>query len=183
MLDKLKTALVLVVIGAISGFLIYQTNELTKDTIAESRYNQELDFYRGIFDLDETISFEPTFKDLENGMEEITLTNLDTNEIIGYVYKGSETNNYGDITVLVGILSDGEIADVVISKSTNTPTYVKAVKDDDLPYFSEKASDTMTAEKINTDVDSGATYTFGSVQKFVLLATEYYNTERGELND
>lgn len=178
MLDKLKTALVLVIIGAISGFLIYGTNELTADTIKENRYNQELDFYRDIFDLEEDVVFVPSSVDLDNGMIEVTLTNSDTDEVIGYVYKGSETNNYGDITVLVGITTEGSIKDVVISQSTNTPTFVKKIKDGYLPNFSGQSTDDVTL-----DERTGASFTYGSVSKFVTLASEYYTAERGVVSE
>lgn len=177
MLDKLKVAFVLVIIGAISGFVIYGTNELTADTIAENRYTQELDFYREIFTLDMEEEITATEISLDNGMSEVEITDSE-GVIVGYVYKGSETNNYGDITVLVGIKLDGTIADVIISQSTNTPTFVKKIKDGYLDNFTgQEASD------VTFDVRTGASYTYGSVSKFVDLGSSYFNSERGVDND
>ncbi len=182
MLDKLKVALVLVVIGAISGFLIYYTNEVTYEKIAEARAQQELDFYKDIFELEETVELDKEMidansVDLDNGMTEVPVYDVDGN-LIGYVYKGSETNNYGDITVLVGISLDGKIQDVVISQSTNTPTFVKKIKDSYLGNFKDQ-----DASDVTLDERTGASYTYGSVSKFVTLGTEYYATERGATND
>jgi electron transport complex protein RnfG len=177
MLDKLKVAFVLVVIGAISGFLIYGTNELTADTISENRYNQELDFYREIFELTSDFVFTVESTQLENGLTEVVL--LDSNqETIGYVYKGSDTNNYGDITVLVGITLEGNIKNVVISQATNTPTFVKKIKDKYLPNFVGQDVDS-----VNYDQRTGATHTYNSVSEVVELATTYFASERGVSND
>ena len=52
MMDKLKTALVLLIIGAVSGLLIYGTNELTKDGIIAIRQEREQSYYMDIFSLD-----------------------------------------------------------------------------------------------------------------------------------
>lgn len=179
MLDKLKTAMVLVIIGAISGFLIYGTNELTNETILSARAEQELDFYRDIFDLDSDATFkqELTETTLDNGLIEVVIE-LENGDVIGYVYKGSETNNYGDITVLVGITLDGVVKDVVISQSTNTPTFVKKIKDDYLPKFAGQ-----DADDIVFDVRTGASFTYGSVSKFVEQSTTYFANERGVDND
>jgi electron transport complex protein RnfG len=177
MLDKFKVALVLVIIGAISGFLIYGTNELTHETIAEKRADQELDFYKDIFDIDleETITTSEVV--IDNGMIEVEIIN-NVSETVGYVYKGSETNNYGDITVLVGIKLDGTIANVVISQSTNTPTFVKKIKDKFLPKLAGQE-----ASELVLDTRTGASFTYGSVSKFVETGTTYFVTERGVNND
>ena len=52
MLDKLKTALVLVVIGALSGIIIFGVNEATAQDIIDNREERELDYFKEIFDLD-----------------------------------------------------------------------------------------------------------------------------------
>ena len=40
--------------------------------------------------------------------EEITVSDF-SGTVLGYIYKSTETNNYGDIIVLVGIAVDGTI--------------------------------------------------------------------------
>lgn len=184
MLDKLKVALVLVIIGAISGFLIYYTNEQTYQTIADKREAQELDFYKDIFGIEltevitiENVDFVLNIEEEDVAMTEITVFNSNE-EVVGYVYKGSETNNYGDITVLMGISLDGTIADVVISQSTNTPTFVKKIKDKFLPNFAGQE-----ASELILDARTGASFTYGSVSKFTTTGTTYFVTERGVNND
>jgi electron transport complex protein RnfG len=173
MLGKFKTALVLVIIGAISGFLIWGTNELTNEDIALNRELREQGYYKDIFGLEETfeISFEKN--NISESLEEIVLKDIE-NSIIGYIYKGADKNNYGDIIVLVGVTGEGKISNVLISSSTNTPTYVKGVKDDQLSPFVDQFADS-----VEYDAKTSATFTYGSVTKIVGEATDYYLANRG----
>ncbi len=174
MMDKLKTALVLLIIGAISGLLIYGTNEITKDGIIEIRADREQTYYMDIFALDENANI--TFDKLELGdglEEEVTIYDKDGN-LLGYIYKGTDKNNYGEVTVLVGIKTNGEIASVVISSTTNTATFVKNIETNYLSPFAGQ-----NTENITFDAKTGATYTYGSVSKIVTLASEYFIQNRG----
>jgi electron transport complex protein RnfG len=174
MLDKLKVAIVLVVIAAVSGFLIYQTNELTYEGIAANKLEKERGFYREIFGLEDDADITATVLDIDGDLkEEIVIEDADGN-VIGYIYKGEETNNYGDITILVGVKVNGDISNVIISSSTNTPIYVKKIKDDFLEPFMSYSTDDVVY-----DSSTGASYTYGSVEKFVGAAADYFNTNRG----
>jgi electron transport complex protein RnfG len=179
MLDKLRIAIVLVVIGAISGFTIYSVNLLTKDTIAENIIEKERGFYKELFYLDDDveITYEANDLDSENVTQEIVLYDS-LGEVIGYIYKGVDQNNYGEVTVLIGISIDGEISNVVISSTTNTPTFVKVIKND---YLSPFAS--QNVDQITVDSSTGATYTYTSVTKIVQNAADYFLENRGELHD
>jgi len=178
MMNKLKTALVLAIIGIVSGALIFGTNELTEDGIIEIRAERERAYYKEIFGLDETD--EITFTTLEltgDLVEEVTIFDATGNEL-GYIYKGEETNTYGSITVLIGVRLDGTIASVVISNTTNTPIFVKRIENDYLsPFAGQDTSD------VTFDAQTGASYTYGSVEKFVDLAAQYYQVNRGGDND
>ena len=177
MLDKLKIAIVLVIIGAISGFAIWGTNELTYEGIETNRLEKERGFYREIFQLDDDAVITTTSIDLEgNLVEEITILDSD-GVVVGYIYKGTETNKYGDITVLVGIKVNGDISNVVISNSTNTPIYVKKIKDDYLEPFMN-----FSANHVEYDAFTGASYTYGSVTNIVKASVYYFNSNRGEGN-
>lgn len=175
MLDKMKTTIVLVIIAAISGALIFAANELTKDTIIENRIIREENLYKEIFglDSDDIISYEKLTLDGDLA-EEVTVKDSDGN-IIGYVYKGDEKNNYGDIIVLIGVNLEGNIADVKISETTNTPNFVKKIKDDYLSPFA--GQDTFNVE---FDDKTGATFTYGSVSKFVEAAALYFQNRGDE---
>ncbi|MCF7925714.1 MAG: hypothetical protein K9L26_04195 [Candidatus Izimaplasma sp.] len=159
MLDKLKTALVLVIIGAFSGFLIWGVNALTEPTIDANALKREQALYLDIFDIDQTITTETVVLD-GTLVKEVTILNAN-NETIGVVYQGLDTNNYGDVTVLVGV-KDGVIQKVVIQSTTNTVTFVKTIENDYLQHFANQSIDTVTY-----DSKTGATYTYTSVSKIV----------------
>lgn len=173
MVSKLKTALVLVIIGAVSGFLIWGTNELSKEGILENREIREQGYYKEIFSLDDNdeISFTKTDND---GLEEVILLDSE-DDIIGYIYKMSDTNAYGGIVILVGIDTTGVIKNVIISSSTNTPTYVKGVKDNNLSGLTNQE-----VTDVEFDATTSATFTYGSVKKVVNSAVEFYTQNRGD---
>lgn len=175
MLDKLKIAVVLLLIGAVSGFLIFTTNDLTKDGIAEKRRLQEIGYYLEIYNLEEGTNIGFSEHELDGVLtSEIEITD-ESGALLGYIYKGEETNNYGTITVLVGVNLDGTIAKVVIASSTNTPTFVKKIENNYLdPFVAQPTSDVQYDER------TGASYTYGSVSKFVREASSYYQANRGD---
>ncbi len=174
MLDKLKVAVVLLVIGAVSGFLIWGTNELTFDGIMDNREAREQSFYKEIFGLEDEFKITFTKSDVTDLLEEVVL--LDSNdEVIGYIYKSTDNNSYGEVVVLVGVNLDGTISNVIISSTTNTPTYVKGITDDFLsPFVGQEAND------VQFDSSTGASFTYGSVKKLVERSVEYYNENRGD---
>ena len=174
MVSKLKTALVLVIIGAVSGFLIWGTNELSLEGIAGNREIREQGYYKEIFNLDDDFVITFTKETLDSGLEEVEL--LDANsDVIGYIYKMTDVNAYGNIVILVGIDTEGVIKNVIISSSTNTPTYVKSVKDNNLIGLTNQ-----NATDVDYDDITSATFTYGSVKKVVDASVEYYLTNRGD---
>lgn len=179
MLDKIKIAIVLVVIGAISGLTIYSVNLLTEDKIELNMIEKEQGYYKELFYLDEDaeIRFETNDFDDQAIAQEIVLFDAD-DQIIGYIYKGTDKNNYGEVIVLLGITPDGQISNVVISSTTNTPTFVKVIKNVYLSPFQSQDVDNITV-----DGNTGATYTYSSVVEIVENASSYFLENRGELND
>lgn len=174
MLGKLKTALVLVIVGALSGFLIWGTNELTNEDILLNRELREQAYYKDIFGLDESIEITYNAEIISDLLEEIIIYDVDNN-VLGYIYKGTDKNNYGDIVILVGITIDDEVSNVVISSSTNTVLYIKNIKDNYLdPFVGQDTAD------VEYDSSTGASFTYGSVKKVVKAASSYYLENRGD---
>ena len=175
MWDKLKIALVLVIIGALSGIIIYGVNELTETTIAKNKIDREISYYKDLFNLadEATITFDTI--DLDNDLDQEIIVYDSNGDIIGYIYKATDENNYGEITVLVGITIDGVISNAVISSTTNTPTFVQTIKSKYIDNFSGQ-----DADDILIDDHTGATYTYTSVVDIINSASEYYLESRGE---
>jgi len=175
MVNKLKTALVLVIIGAISGFLIFGANEITKDGIAANQLAKEQGYYLEIFGMPEDTEITTVSTDLTGDLKEEIIVTDSLGTVLGYIYKADETNNYGDITVLVGIDVVGNISKVIISSTTNTPTFVNKIETNHLhPFVGQSADD------VSYDARTGASYTYGSVSKFVGAAASYYEANRGD---
>ena len=174
MLDKLKKAVVLLIIGSLSGGIIFGVNALTEETISDNAIAKEEGFYKEIFSIDDEVSIEFVKVEVEDGLEEVVVTLKDDGSLVGYIYKYEDKNNYGDITVLVGI-QEGVISNVVISASTNTPNFVKVIEKEYLSPFTDQ-----DVTDVTFDVKTGASYSYGSVEKIVNMATEYYNTNRGD---
>ena len=172
MRDKLMKALVLFVIGVVSGLAIWGANLVTEDTIAFNVLEREKGFYKDIFELDSSVEITFIETELEDGFYEIEIKDAD-DEVIGYVYKGIEKNNYGNITVLVGVI-DGEIQNVIISDSSNTPNFVKKIEKTYLTPFTGQST-----SSVDYDEKTGASFTYGSVSDVVAMSTDYYNAERG----
>jgi len=166
MFDKLKTALVLVVIGGLSGLLIYGVNELTYETIAKNRKEQEELYYKEMFGLssDTVIIYD---EDNPDG-ELLEIFDFENNTI-GFAYKSVDKNQYGDITVLVGIYVDGTIADVVISNTTNTANYVKKITSNYILNFADQNIETYTI-----DSTTGASHTYESVVEAIDSAKDLF---------
>jgi electron transport complex protein RnfG len=179
MLDKLRIALVLFAIGIISGALIFATNSLTEDQIALNERNKEFGYYAEIFGLPAIPKDDEVTKTSLEGIltEEVEVFDAEGN-LVGYIYKGFNQNSYGEVYVLVGIDKDGVIQQVVISSSTNTPNFVTKIKDNYLGNFTDQ-----TADDVTFDAYTGATFTYGSVQKIVDAATAYFVTNRGVTNE
>ena len=177
MFSKLKTALVLVVIGGISGLIIFGVNELTYERIEANLIEQEEAFYKEIFSLeDDALIFAEKIEIDGDLDQEIVIR--DTNEsgaIIGYIYKDATKNNYGDITVLVGINLDGSIANIVIASTNNTPTFVNKIESKYLAGFVDQDITDVTV-----DTFTGASYTYGSVVTTIEFANTYYSENRGD---
>ncbi len=173
MLDKFKTAFVLTLIGALSGVSIYFVNDFTEEFISENIRVKEEGFYKDIFGVSDDVEITFT-KSAIDDLEEVIVYLKDDNSLVGYIYKASDKNNYGDITVLVGV-KDGNLENVVISKTTNTPNFANIIKQDYLQNFTGQSTSDVTF-----DAKTGASYTYGSVEDIVTSAVEYYNAERGD---
>jgi len=176
MLAKLKTALVLVIIGGFSGLAIWATNEATYETIIENARIKEENFYKEIFDLDSDFEIESEKTDTDGLInQEVTIKNKNTQEVIGIIYRGYEKNSYGDMTVLVGIDLDGNISKVIISDTSNTPNYVKKLtkSTDTVPSYIDHFAN-QSYDDFTIDSSTGASYSYGSVSKIVEAATNTY---------
>lgn len=159
MLSKLKTSLVLTVIGLLSGLSIWGINELTAPIIAENQAAEQLGIFIDLFP--EGISIEQ--EDFEDGtINQITTVLNADGDAIGTVLRGTASGYGGVMTVLVGVAPNGEIVDVIIGENSETANIVGGLIDDYLPNLSgQPISD------ISYDAETGATLSYNAVQTVV----------------
>ena len=161
MLDKLKIAVVLLIIGSLSGLLIWGANELTVDRIEENRERARLAVYVDMFpDVDIN---RMAFEDIENSsvIEKITMYDSNGN-LLGYALRGRQTNAFGFVNVVLGVDRNNNIINVVITDTDNTPTYYQPLVSNYFPNF--KSQD---IRNVSYDTSTGATSTYNSVRTII----------------
>lgn len=164
MLAKLKIALTLLVIGSLSGLLIWGTNALTEERIELNREAARYEVYADMFDGVDLTKIESEV--IENSLVEEKLTMYNSSgTLLGYAFRGSANNALGYVNVVVGILANGTIVDVVITETDNTPTYVSGLEKDYLVNLKNQSISELTF-----DSSTGATITYTSVKNIVEAA-------------
>lgn len=168
MLDKLKTAMVLVIIAGLSGLLIYFVNENTYEQIAENARIKEENYYKEIFDIDKDVELSPEKTALEGTINQMVLVKGIDGTVYGTIYRGENKNSFGPVTVLVGVNDDNTIAQVIISGTDNTPNYVKLITKsiDGNPSYMDRFSG-QSLDDVLFDTDAGASFSYGSVRLIV----------------
>ncbi len=182
MFSKLKIALVLVVIGGLSGLIIFGVNELTYKQIKINIEEQEKAYYRDIFNIKDDFNMYLDITELDDDLDqEIVIYEADSSGnkidgvIYGVAYKDITKNNYGDITIIIGVDLSGKIAKVVIGSNNNTPTFVNKIETKYLNGFTNQ-----DINDYSVDTFTGASYTYGSVTNAIRLASDYYLESRGD---
>lgn len=163
MFNKLRIAGTLLIIGIISGLSIWGTHELTKDDIAANRRAAQFEIYVDMFpDMYIPEDIGEITEEIENNIikEKITVEDSSGN-LLGYILKGSETNSQGFIEVIIGVKTNGEIIDVQISSTENTPNYVQ----DLMPYIENFSGQPL--QDVSYDANTGSTVTYNSIQKMI----------------
>ncbi|MFU8786023.1 MAG: FMN-binding protein [Candidatus Izemoplasmataceae bacterium] len=161
MLAKFKTAFVLLIIGMVSGGLIWGTNALTEERIERNRELARLTVYVEMYPtLDPNNIVE---EDIAHSAVTQKLTFYDNNgNLLGYAFRGTDNNAFGYVNVVVGINRSGKIVGVTITETTNTTTYVSGIVNNYLPNFTNQ-----DIANLSYDSSTGATSTYTSVRKIV----------------
>ncbi len=161
MLDKLKIALTLLVVGAIAGAAIVGVYTLTEERIAANREEAQNADLMAIFPDMDISKLEREEMDLNYLVERMTAYDSDGNEL-GTIFRGISSSYGGDNTVLVGVDRDGKIVKVIISQTSDTTNIVRDVIDLLDTQFAGKNFD-----ELSHDAPSGATQSYNSVWRVV----------------
>lgn len=168
-MKKLVIGLKLFGIAALSGALLYFVNGFTKPIIEEVQEQRAIEMYSNIFnDLDtfEVVTVDDTVIDYS------VLIKDSSNNEVGTIYSASMNNDYGSITVLVGISIDGEIVGYEYSFMNQTPTYAAKILTDEFKanFISRTTSDSYD----DVDVKVGATYSATTTKELIKAVVKYH---------
>ncbi len=163
MFNKLRIAGTLLIIGIISGLSIWGTHALTEERIAQNRAAAQYEIYVNMFpDMVIPSDISEITETIENNIIKEKITAEDSSgDVLGYILKGSETNSQGFIEVIIGVETDGEIIDVQISSTENTPNYVQDLK----PYIDDFSGQQL--QDVSYDANTGSTVTYDSIRKMI----------------
>ena len=169
MKDKLIVGIKLFLVAGISGFLLFGVNNLTKDTIKENKRIREEQKYTLIFP--EMATYEKTELDSGNIASSIVIMD-ESGTVIGTIYSASANNDYGSVSVLVGINDENEISKVEYSLLNQTPSYATKVNNPEfLGLFIGNAAG---HDYSDFDVKVGATYSATTTRDLVDEISKYH---------
>jgi len=149
MASKLKTTLVLTVIGLFSSLSIWGVNELTKDIIAQNQAAAELAIYQELYENVAYIVEEPSDDSIVETIIRI-YTSSDTQ--IGTVLRGKSNGYNGEMTVLVAVDMNAKIIQVVVGDNQETPNILGRLVSNHLSNF-----ENLLLRDVTVDVFAGAT--------------------------
>ncbi len=169
MREKIVVAIKLFLVAALSGGLLFLVNNLTEETIIENRIKREEEKYALIFP--EMVSYEKEEVDSGNIASKITIK--DENEIvIGTIYAASAPNDYGSVSILVGIDGEGKVSKVEYSLLNQTPSYASKVNNEG--FLSRFIGNDANYDYTEFDVKVGATYSATTSRDLVAEISEYH---------
>lgn len=166
MKKNFKIAFILMAITLIAALAISGLNMLTSPIIASNDSKKEEETCQKIF-----ASFDGSkssvLLDDENDSNNDNITKLtqakdSSGQVIGYIYKASGSNSYGDIVLLVGLDSTGKLASVKFL--TNGQSFSSEVNKH---VNSEYVEGLDSTDVNNIDTSCGATFGAKLVKKLV----------------
>ncbi len=145
----LVVSLTLGIIAGGSALLIGLTNLLTADKIKENKVKKEENGLKQVFTNEDqtftTVSFDTSFEYIEK----IWQAKDGSDNDIGYIYKTTGKNSYGEVSLLIGFDAEKNFANMVVLE--NTETYGTTLQDNYITPVNEKSKDFSS-------VSCGATY-------------------------
>lgn len=155
---------------AVLGLAIAGGDLLTRDRIAKNKADKEMAGLRSIFGEGALIGESVTIEDADfptlKKYWPVTMA-----EDSGRIYSASDTNAYGDISLLIGVYSDLSLGEIAVLE--NTESYAGALNDDYFePYASAEDKDAAA-----DNVKCGATFGAKMARNMMRSAQEHYARE------
>lgn len=154
------------------GLLIAGADLMTRERIAKNKTEKEL---QGLSKVFEGASFSDPFE-LDGG-EYPTLArywDAEGKDVKGRVYSASDSNSYGNVSLLIGIYDDLSYGTIVVLE--NTESYATTLQENYIDVYNDPSSDQGT---VIDAVRCGATFGAKMVRGMILEAAAHYGETKG----
>lgn len=169
MREKLIVGIKLFLVAALSGGILFLINDLTAGTIEENRIKREEEKYSLIFP--EMDSYEK--EEVKQGSIASSITIKDeTGTVIGTIYAASANNDYGSVSILVGIDGANTVSKVEYSLLNQTPSYASKVNNPE--FLGRFTGNESSHNYADFDVKVGATYSATTTRDLVAEISAYH---------
>ena len=169
MKTRIMVGIKLFLVAALSGYVLFLINSLTKPVIDENRIIREEAKYSIIFpSMDSYEKIEVKEGSLES---RIIIMDVD-GEVVGSIYSASANNDYGSIAILIGIDKDSNISGVEFAMLNQTPSYASKVNNAE--FLNRFIGNSTSASYADFDVKVGATYSATTTRDLVDQVSKYH---------
>lgn len=161
------TSLTLCLIAGASAGIIGLAHYVTSPVLESNNDDATTKLLRQVFGDNSTFSSETT---IENKQYLLSYWTAKVNgSEVGDVFKTSGTNNYGGISMIVGIKTDGSVGKIYLI--TNTESYAT--------YVNLYVDEYNSGERTLDDVQCGATKGATLVKNMAVAAQNFYKERKG----
>ncbi|MCC0783010.1 RnfABCDGE type electron transport complex subunit G [Clostridioides sp. ES-S-0108-01] len=175
----------LLAISAIAALALGATNQVTAPVIEQRNIQANNELRKAV--LPEAKEFKEmdksTYKNLGDNLIAEVYEGLDGSEVVGYTLKAKPSGYGGEVEVMVGISSDGQVTGVDIGNMSETAGLGAKAKDDAFKgQYKGKTAEPLEVAKGSTTADnqilaiSGATITSTAVTTGVNAAIDVFNS-------
>jgi len=169
MKSKIIVGIKLFIVAALSGYILFLINSVTRPVIDKNRIIREEAKYSVIFPSMD--SYEKI--EVKEGLLEARIIIKDVDGVtIGSIYSAGANNDYGSISILIGVDKENNISGVEYTMLNQTPSYASKVSNEEfLNRFIGNATSTSYAD---FDVKVGATYSATTTRDLVDQVSKYH---------
>lgn len=175
MKETIRLAVILLLICVVSAGVLAISNNLTKEQIAKIEMEESLGAIAEIFSTGDDFVYldEGEFQAIQDANPNLIeiLEVYEGGELTGYSIKNKTSGFDGDIVMVTGFSTDGEVVGMRLLEHTETPGLGSRAADE--PYTSLYVG-LPASEELNVDSLSGATVTSNAVLAGANYAREIY---------
>ncbi len=169
MKTRIIVGIKLFLVAALSGYVLFLINSITKPVIDENRIIREEATYSIIFpSMDSYEKIEIKEGSLDS---RVVIKDVD-GIIIGSIYSAGANNDYGSIAILIGIDNNNNISGVEFAMLNQTPSYASKVNNEE--FLNRFIGNSTSTSYADFDVKVGATYSARTTRDLVDQVSKYH---------